>query len=178
MKAIIGSASERKIKTVERALAPIAPETVHVLGFKASSGVPETPYDKQTFDGARNRAMHSKEAGDADFYVGLESGLVERYGHMYEEAWCVVLAKDGAEYHGYSSGLKIPDYVLKRMDELGMEHCDAMTIIEKEHGDLPNDTWGNYSGGMILREQSLEEAVRNAFIQCFAPKHSFYKTKK
>lgn len=61
------------------------------------------------------------------------------------------------------------------MDELKMEHCDMMTIIEKEFGKLPNDTWGTYSGGAILREISLEEALRNALIQIAAPDNSFYK---
>ena len=68
----------------------------------------------------------------ADFYVGLESGLVERYGHIYEEAWSCAITNKGKEYFGYSSGLKVPDYILKRMDELKLEHCMAMEIIEKE----------------------------------------------
>ena len=175
MKIIVGSRSDRKIECVKKVFSSFARGPVEAAGFKADSGVPETPYDRQTFNGARNRAIHCRQGGEADFYIGLESGLVERYGHMYEEAWCVVIAPDGVEYHGYSSGLELPDYVLKKMDELKLEHCNVMTMLEKEHGDLPNDTWGNYSGGVITRFQSLEEAVRNAALQIFAPEHSFYK---
>lgn len=175
MKAILGSASDRKIRVVERTLSSLVSHKVDIAGFKADSKVPETPYDKQTYDGARNRAAHCKEAGEADFYIGLESGLIERYGNVYEEAWCAVIAKDGKEYYGYSSGLRLPDYVLGEMKRLNKEHCDVMTILEEKHGKLPNDTWGNYSAGMITRENSLEEAVRNAFIQIFAPDKSFYK---
>ena len=38
-----------------------------------------------------------------------------------------------------------------------------------------NDTWGTYSGGTISREVSLEEALRNVFIQITAPDTGFYK---
>jgi len=56
-----------------------------------------------------------------------------------------------------------------------MEHSEVMTLIEEEYGKLPNDTWGTYSGGLILREVSLEEALRNAVIQIVAPEQSFYR---
>lgn len=180
MKFVVGSASERKIKVAEKIIRQLGSDEreISVEGYAAISGVPETPYDRQTFDGARNRALDAKaHITGADYYIGMESGLVKRYDHIYEEAWSAVIAKNGDEYFGYSSGLKIPDYVLDKMSELGMEHCDVMTILEEKHGKLPNDTWGNYSGGMLIREISLEESLRNAFIQIAAPPESFYKQK-
>jgi non-canonical (house-cleaning) NTP pyrophosphatase len=175
MKIILGSASDRKIQVVKKAFEVLVGNSPEITGFKADSGVPETPYDRQTFDGARNRALHARNAGVADFYIGLETGLVERYGNVYEEAWCVIVSIDGKEYQGYSSGLRLPEYVLGEMKRLNKEHCDVMTILEERHGNLPNDTWGSYSSGMITRENSLEEAVRNALIQVCAPEKSFYK---
>ena len=176
MKIIVGSASQRKIDTVKKVFEQVFKDSdFDIVGCVVKSGVPETPYDKETFDGARNRAMEAKRnGGEANFYVGLESGLVERYGHIYEEAWSCVLAKNGKEYFGYSSGLKVPDYILKKMEELKLEHCMAMEIIEKEFGNLPNDTWGTYSGGLIIREISLEESLRNAIIQALSHEKSFY----
>ena len=180
MKFVIGSASERKIIVVERIVHQLWPnEEIEVRGYAAISGVPETPYDKQIFDGARNRALDARaHVTNADYYIGTESGGVERYGHLYEEAWSAVFTKEGDEYFGYSSGLKVPDYVLQRMSELNMEHCDVMTVLEKEHGKLPNDTWGSYTGGMLIREISLKESLRNALIQIVAPDNSFYKQRK
>lgn len=177
MKFVIGSVSERKIDVAEKVILELFPGLdSKVDGYAAASGVPDTPYGKQTFDGARNRASGAKKnVPAADYWIGMESGLIERYGHVYEEAWCAVITKEGKEFFGYSSGLKVPDYVLKKMNELDKEHSDVMTILEKEHGKLPNDTWGSYSGGMIAREISLEEAVRNALIQVIAPEESFYR---
>lgn len=177
MRVIVGSASQRKIDVVKKiACETLGTEEIVIEGFAAVSGVPETPWDQETFDGARNRAAHvRREYPVADLAIALESGLVERYGHVYEEAWSVVIAADGKEYYGYSSGLKVPDYILAKMDELGLPHSEAMAIIEREHGKLPNDTWGTYSGGLIARTVSLEEALRNALIQLVAPEKSFYK---
>lgn len=177
MKFIIGSGNIKKIDVAEKTIRQFfVNEKIIVEGFAAASQMPDTPYDKQTFDGARNRAHDAKlHIKNADYYIGLESGLIERYGHIYEEAWAVILSKDGKEYFGYSSGLKVPDYILKRMNELKIEHSDVMTIIEKEFSKLPNDTWGTYSGGIIIREVSLEEALRNTLIQIVAPDVSFYK---
>lgn len=176
MKFVIGSLSERKIKIAEEVVQELFKNTQNeIKGYAATSGVPETPYDKQTFDGSRNRALNSRiHIKDADYYIGLESGLIERYGHLFEEAWTTIIDSEGKEFFGYSSGLKVPDYILRRMDELKMEHCDAMTVIEKEHGNLPDDTWGTYSGGKIARAVSLKESLRNALIQVINDNNSFY----
>jgi non-canonical (house-cleaning) NTP pyrophosphatase len=181
MKFIIGSSSNRKIKVTERVIKQlfVAQKDITFENYDAKSQVPDTPWDRQTFDGARNRALDSKSnVVGGDYYIGLESGLINRYGHVYEEAWAVVIAGNGKEYYGYSSGLIVPGFILKKMAELKMEHSDVMNIIDKEYGkygESPNDTWGAYSGGTILREVSLEEALRNIFIQILAPESSFYK---
>lgn len=177
MKVIIGSTSKRKIATVEKVLRPLfADQEIEVSGVTAASGVPETPWDKQTFDGALARARNARNASpDADWTVGVESGLVERYGHIYEEAWCCAISTDGREYFGYSSGLKVPDVVLKRMDERHLPHYQVMKLLEEKHGLIDSETWGNYSGGTLAREVSLEEAIRNAFIQIVAPEASLYR---
>lgn len=176
MKFVIGSSSKRKIDIAEKVIKQFFNDEISVESFAAKSQMPDTPWDKQTFDGARNRALDSKNnVAEGDYYIGLESGLIERYGHIYEEAWTVIIAKDDKEYNGYSSGLKVPDFILQKMDEMKMEHSDVMTIIEEEYGKLPNDTWGTYSGGVIQREVSLEEALRNALIQITCPDTGFYK---
>jgi non-canonical (house-cleaning) NTP pyrophosphatase len=173
---MIGSTSKRKIEIAEKVLKELFDDEVSVEGFKASSGVSETPFDTETFDGAKNRAMQSREASpDAAYWLGVESGLVERYGHMYEEAWCVAISSSGEEFYGYSSGLKVPDIILNKMDELKLEHFHVMEMLEKEYALTDSDTWGNYSGGVLSREVSLEEAIRNAFVQIVAPEKSLYK---
>lgn len=176
MKFAVGSASERKINTARKIISEHLTQEFEIVGSTAKSGVPETPWDKQTYDGAKNRASAAKAAiSDADYAIGLESGLINRYGNVYEEAWCCVIDKNGKEFFGFSSGLKVPDYILNKMNESNLEHNQAMTILERQHNLLNADTWGTYSGNKILREISLEEALRNTLIQVFASDKSFYK---
>lgn len=175
MKIVIGTKSIKKRNSLEKVLDTFFKKgTILLEDFEAESQVSETPWDKETFDGARNRALHcKKEVYGGDYYIGLESGLVERYGHIFEEAWCCVITSDEKEYYGYSSGLKVPDFILHKMDDLKLEHNQVMKILEDE-GSIHKDTWANYSGEVISRSVSLEEALRNAFLQVFATDKSFY----
>jgi inosine/xanthosine triphosphatase len=175
-KITIGTQNKRKIETVRGVIQELVPALiVEIESYPAQSGVSETPWERETYEGAKNRAVDAKSnTGQSEYYIGLESGLVERYGQVYEEAWACVIRQDGTEYYGYSSGLKVPDYITDKMKSMNLEHFQVMELLEKEH-ELPHsDTWGNYSKEMIIRDISLQEAVRNALVPLFSPKESFY----
>lgn len=169
---LLGSASERKIQTVQHIVATVTDRQFTVVGSDVPSGVPDTPRDEQVKQGATNRAQAL--AVDDVYAIGLESGLVERYGDTYEEAWACIIY-DGRRYYGYSSGLQLPGYVIERMDTLQLDHGPAMRHIRNEKGVAHDkDTWGLYSNYALLRSASLEEALRNALIQIFAPEGHLY----
>lgn len=177
MRIAVGTKNKRKIETVQKVLKQILEnKNFEVDSYSSNSGVPDTPWGEQTYNGAHNRAIECRaNIKNADYYIGLESGLVERYGQIYEEAWACVIDKADDEFFGYSSGLKVPTYIVKKMEELKMEHCDVMGLLDKEENRIDNDdTWGTYSKKMIIRDTSLEESLRNALIQVFAPKNSYY----
>jgi len=174
---IVGTKSERKVVSVKKVFAGIImQENMTIVPFSAKSGVSETPWDKETFIGAKNRALDCKNNfADADFCIGIENGLVERYGHIYEEAWSCVIAKDNKEYFGYSSALRVPDYVLRKMEEHKLPHYLIFAKLNNHFNkDVNSDTWSQYSGKLLLREISLEESLRNALVQIFSPKDSYY----
>lgn len=174
---VVGTNSERKIESVRKVLKQVLGEVYFdIIPFAAKSNVSETPWDKETFDGAKNRAHRCRaEHPEADYFVGIESGLVERYGHIYEEAWSCVIHNDGKEFFGYSSGLKVPDYILKKMDEHKLPHYLIFAKINNHfEKDINSDTWGLYTDKKLLREISLEESLRNALVQIFSPKGSYY----
>jgi len=176
MQIIIGTLDERKIKSLKKIITEIIREkSMTVRGYKAASGVPETPWNEQTYFGARNRAIAcQQEYPPAEYSIGLENGLVERYGHVFEETWCCIINQDRKECYGYSSGLPVPTSILKRMTNEKLEHNQVMKLIQQNKNAV-NDTWGTYSGNMILREISLEEAIRNAFVQLFPNEGSLYQ---
>jgi len=167
MKIFVGTKNQKKVHVVTSVFKNFfAGETIEVIGYDAQSKVPEAPHGEQTYIGAQNRARQCFNIGSADYYVGLESGLIERYDHYFEEAWAVIIAKDGTDYIGYSSGLMLPPIVVKRMQS-GEMHNDIMAYFDKKF-NLPDDnrdTWSRYTGGHISRQVSLEEALRNALIQ-------------
>lgn len=168
MKIIIGSTSQRKIDIVHSVFKEFyRQENIEVEGISVDSGVSNTPYDEQTPTGAINRAKEAKEMNDeADWYVGLETGLTKRYGlGVFDESWAVVMEGKSVprSFVAYSSALPVPNYVLVRMAENKREHSDEMTFIEKEC-NLPNDNWNTYSRS-LKRETSLYEALRNAIAQ-------------
>lgn len=176
MKVIIGTKNQKKVDVVGDVFRILLDnEDVVVEGHDAQSKVPEAPHGEETYLGARNRAIECYENGGADYYIGIESGLVERYGSMFEEAWAVVISHDGTERIGYSSGLMLPKTVVDRMND-GQKHNEIMAYFDKKF-NLPDDnrdTWSRYTGGNISRQVSLEEALRNALIQAVDTERNLY----
>ena len=122
--------------------------------------MPDTPWDVQTKQGASNRA---KALADKNIYaIGIESGLVERYGDIYEESWsCIIF--EGKRYYGYSSGLQLPTYVTNKMTSMKLEHGPAMRAIREIHSASKAASY------------SLTQSLRNALIQIFAPAGHLYE---
>jgi non-canonical (house-cleaning) NTP pyrophosphatase len=192
MQILVGSTSQRKVLVAQTIFSRYFGQTVLPVSVRVDSGVSPTPHDQATLDGARNRAWGccryvegvghpslERHPPEDLFFVGLESGLVERYGLIFEEAWsCVVTRPRGraeyAEYVGYSSGLLVPEAVLSRMRASGQPHYEVMEALEVEL-HLPDDTWANYSGGMLTRQVGLEEALRNAVIQFLPHVRNLYQ---
>jgi len=92
MKIIVGTKNAKKVETVTSIFQEIMKlDDVEVVAHNAESKVPEAPHDRETYEGALNRAIECSQLETADYFVGLESGLVERYGNMFEEAWAVYI---------------------------------------------------------------------------------------
>jgi non-canonical (house-cleaning) NTP pyrophosphatase len=178
MKFLIGTQNSEKVSTAQKVIAELLGGAhFTVKGVDVASGFGETPTEEQTKIGAQNRAKALLQTGSCDYAIGLESGLVERYQDTYEEAWCCVKSSDGTATYGYSSGLKVPDILTKKMAAEDLEHFEALRSDEIKALLVVQgrkDTWANYSAHMLVRRISFEEALRNALVQIFAPKESLY----
>ncbi len=177
MKIIIGTKNNSKVEVVKQVFQDIhgSPQ-IDVVSHDAQSGVPEAPHGRETYQGALNRANECYEIGNADYYIGIESGLVKRYGLNFEEAWAVIIDNHGNKLVGYSSGLMLPNQVSNRMDD-GELHNEIMKDLDARL-NLPEgnrDTWSRYTGGNLSRVVSLHEALRNAIIQTSKSDNNLYK---
>ena len=83
--------------TIEAACVAFGRDDITTFTVEVDSGVPDQPVgDDQTLLGARNRAAAARAImPDADLWVGLEGGVVEREGSLECLAWSVVLGTDG-----------------------------------------------------------------------------------
>jgi non-canonical (house-cleaning) NTP pyrophosphatase len=177
MKFLIGTNNKQKVAVAREVIEQMLHGVEFTLnGHDVASGYGETPIAEETKLGAYNRAVALLSNHECDYAIGIESGLVSRYGDTYEEAWCCIITTTGA-YYGYSSGLKVPDILTQKMKAENVEHFEALRddeikkLLPEKEG---KDTWTNYSGRMIARRISFEESLRNTLVQIFAPDDSLY----
>lgn len=161
----VGSASQLKRRAVADVSATLFHEETWVVAeVPCDSRVPETPWDADTLRGAENRAREARSARpDAVLAVGLESGLVVRFGETYEEAWACVLGRDDSAVRGYSSGLRVPPTIVHAMNDGAASHAALLRTLD---GDprAGRDTWSLYTANKLSRLAALSECVRNAMV--------------
>lgn len=176
MKICVGTKNQKKLETTQHVWEQILGTSADFVGYDAPSGVAEAPIDDDVIHGAENRAKACHDHGDYDYSIGIESGLVHRYGDVFEEAWVVVLDANDNSYKAYSSGLMLPPAVTQDMQQ-GQLHNEVMAMHDRRL-NLPDDnrdTWSRYSGGQISRVRSFEEALRNVLVQIADVDNSLYK---
>lgn len=169
MKIFLGSVSLLKKKAIEEVFLYLTEkkqtnQSCKIILKPVDSGIPLTPFGKQTYQGAKNRALavYQDFKNEGDFFVGLENGLIKRFQKLYEECWCVIFDQKGNQYSAYSSGLRVSDEIINKMKQ-GQKHHQLISQINQKYQVSHNETWGIYSNNLIKRQESLKEAFRNAF---------------
>ncbi len=92
-KVIIASKNPVKISAVKNGFEKMFPEEeFDFIGVSVQSNVPDQPSsDKETFQGARNRANNASiKYKNADFYIGIEGGVETIGDEMVAFAWVYV----------------------------------------------------------------------------------------
>jgi inosine/xanthosine triphosphatase len=150
-------------------------------GVSVPSGVPDQPLgDAETLQGALNRAQRAREIEpDADFWVGLEGGVLEEEGLedgpklVQSFAWVVVLggtrtgkARTAAYY--------LPEETAKLVRD-GMELGPAEDIVwGKSNTKQKNGSVGLLTGDVIDRKGYYVQAVVLALIPFKNPALTFF----
>ncbi len=127
MKCYVATKNPKKIEVAQKVLSEYFSE-IQVIGCSASSGVSETPWDKDTVIGSKNRAINSiKENADADLGMGIETGLTEKQGKIFEETWCCIMDKIGHEFLGYASSnvVEVSDNTKVVLDDSGSKRLEG-----------------------------------------------------
>ena len=164
MKIIVASKNPVKINAVNEAFKCFFAET-DVQGVPADSGVSDQPMsDKETLEGATNRAQNARrDFKDADFCVGIEGGVDRDSKGLTAFAWIVI---DNGHYQSEArtTTFRLPNQVTQLIDE-GYELGIANDKIFGEHNSKQNSgAVGLLTGDTITRTELYRQAVQLALI--------------
>lgn len=156
---VVGSLNPQKIDAVFQAVKDTAYgelPTRRVVGFAASSGVPEQPIGMDSIvSGAHNRARLALKEHPDSIAFGIESGVFLQKLHPTQESHrlfdvcvCTILAKGGNQAVGFSSAWALPsdvsDLIIHGNGEVTMDDALVQT------GRTKNPRLGYSAGGIDL----------------------------
>lgn len=121
MKILIGTKNLGKIEGAKEAFEKYF-DSFDIEGIKVSSDVSDEPMNNEIYEGARNRVdnliKYAKENNiDADYYLGVESGITNSLGKWVNINIAVIKDRFGYESWGTSSGFPIPDKYINEVIE-------------------------------------------------------------
>ncbi|MCX6717625.1 MAG: inosine/xanthosine triphosphatase [Candidatus Taylorbacteria bacterium] len=164
MKISIGTKSELKVRAVENALKKLSIKAEIVFG-ETESGVSMQPFGfDEITKGAKQRALQAITRDNADYGVGIESGIVEikQADDSFDTACVCVISRNKETSFSFSTIHFVPKDVLKEIKEKGTEF-GKITI--RFSGDKEKDNIKYFSDGALKREEFVSQAVACAFIK-------------
>lgn len=183
MRIVVGSRNPVKVGAVEEAFGRYYKDP-QIIGVAVQSGVSSQPMsEKETMDGARQRAYAAlKSDGTADYGVGLEGGVTElsptspnwagmhgSKGKMFECAWACVVSRSGEEGLGGGLYFELPEKIaikIRAGGELGplMDEMSGESDIKQKMGAI-----GMFTKGQLDRKQAYVHIVLSALIKFVSP---------
>ncbi|MBQ3684975.1 MAG: inosine/xanthosine triphosphatase [Candidatus Methanomethylophilaceae archaeon] len=157
----VGSANRVKVEAVRSVLARIYGD-VRVTPMDVPSGVPPQPFESDVRRGSENRARAALPGHD--MAVGIEAGVFEMEGGLYDIQHCTIIDRDGKLTHGQGSGFRYPDTVADLVRK-GMTVGEAMREVYGESNiGKGRGAIGLLSKGLLDRKTLTEQAVIAAMI--------------
>jgi inosine/xanthosine triphosphatase len=180
----VGSTRRPKLAAVREALDAAGPillpgATFDIAAMDVPSGVRHTPLSREeTMSGARERAqtlvrMARAQRKPWSYFVGLEGGLdiVAHSGKrwVFLENWAYVCDREGRESFGQSGAILLPDVLVARVVEQGIELAEAIDEFAGQRGIRDaQGAWGVLTANRVTRRDSFRTAVLNALAPFFA----------
>jgi inosine/xanthosine triphosphatase len=176
MKIAVGSTNPAKVDAVRNVFERVyGKENVDVVYVKVESGVPAQPFDDETVEGAIMRAEGAYFNTVCDIGVGIEGGIFNVYGRMFNVQYCALYDEERTSI-GCGSGFETPaiaaDEVRKGV-EFGkvMDKLTGKKDIGRKEGGI-----GYMTDGKLTRTQLTEQCVFSALIPRMKPE--LYKRRR
>lgn len=124
MKVLIATQNKGKVEGAKRAFEKYFND-VEIIGISAPSDVSEQPVNEETWQGAKNRVKNLKNLAkennvDADYFVSIESGMLNSLGSWMIVNIAVVEDKTGVQSVSCSPGFPVPERLVEKIKEIGL----------------------------------------------------------
>ena len=159
----VGTDNPVKVRAVRRILERLR-VTARVQAVRATTEVPEQPFDAETLRGAIGRARGALEG--ADFGVGIEAGLIwdEVAADYFDVQYCAVVDRAGRVTVGHGPGFAYPPSVLRKV-KAGSTVGDAMSAVSGVRGiGTKHGAIGYLTKRALDRDALTESAVLMAMV--------------
>ncbi len=157
----VGSINPVKVEAVRSVMERIYGQ-VRIFAYDVSSDVPEQPFGEQTPEGAKNRAKAAMNGHTLS--VGIEAGVFEMFGTLYDFQYCAILDGEGKYTIGTGSGFRYPDAVVELVRK-GKTVGQAMKEVYGENNvGKTMGAIGILSKGLLDRKSLTEQSVLAAML--------------
>lgn len=160
IKIAVGSTNPVKVEAVRTVMESIYTDVI-IVPTDVKSNVPEQPREKETLQGAKNRAVSA--IGDCDLSVGIEAGVFEREDGLYDVQNCAILDRNGRFTYGTGSGFRYPDEIAELVRK-GLTVGEAVKKIYNDDAGNKQGAVGILTKGLLDRKSLTEQSVMAAMI--------------
>lgn len=158
MKIVVGTTSTLKLRAVQNAFNR-AGVVAEITGHKVKSDVPKQPFsEKEITTGATNRAKNAlTKDKNADYGLGIESGIALKNRKYFDLAACIIVNKEGAIVgEAFSAAVETPAKVV----HLIKTNDSEAGVVAQELGKIQEkDPLLWYTGQRMSRDKILEDAI-------------------
>ncbi len=157
----VGSDNPVKLDAVRNVMSRIYGE-VEVSPTRVRTSVPAEPWGDEVEKGATERARSS--LGQFDFGVGIEAGIFEHNGSLYDVQFCAILDRMNRFTIGHGLGFRYPPNVEDRLREGKSVGRIFRELYGQEKGGRGEGAIGFLTHGMLKRGELTEQSVIAAMV--------------
>jgi inosine/xanthosine triphosphatase len=169
MKVAVGSTNPVKIQAVKEVFKEVFGKEVEIIGVKADSRVSTQPFKEDVIKGSVNRAENALKLTDADFGVGIESGVMKFGEKWYNLGFITIVDRKGNIGTGTSGWFECPSGILKELEngkELGQVISEITGRVDMQRQD---GAIGIFTKGKVTRKELYKHGVFMALAKFLSP---------
>jgi inosine/xanthosine triphosphatase len=169
MKVVVGSTNPVKIQAVKEVFNEVFGKEVEVISVKVDTGVSNQPFKEDIIEGSVNRAKSALKLTDADFGVGIESGVMKFGEKWYNLGFITIVDEKGNMGTGTSGWFECPSGILKELEngkELGQVISEITGIVDVQRRE---GAIGVFTKGKVTRKELYKHGIFMALVKFLSP---------